>query len=123
MFRLVIHITISFLLLASITGFSISKHYCGDQFVSVKINQEAKSCCDMSGGCCHTETVFFQLDEDFTSNVDNHNYFASSLDLLFSFVIQDYDQSDDLKTNNHNEEPPPPPKMQTRLSSLQSFLC
>ena len=123
MFRSLIHITVSLLLLTSITGFSISKHYCGDQFVSVRLNQEAKSCCDMSGGCCHTETVFFQLDEDYIINSDNHNYFASALDLLFSFIIRDYNQSDALKTNNRIGESPPPPKIQTRLSSLQTFLC
>ncbi|MFO7828234.1 MAG: hypothetical protein R6V23_06420 [Bacteroidales bacterium] len=125
MFRSLVHITISLLLLTSITGFSISKHYCGDQFVSVKINQEAKSCCDMTGGCCHNETEFYQIDNDFLTAYNHSFQSLNEIDLLFPGSLT-------ISSKNHTEKNPffrntseyPPPKLLTRrLSILQSYLC
>jgi len=125
MFRSLTHIFISLLLMISVTGFSVSKHYCGTELVSIKINQEAKSCCDMTGGCCHNETEFYQIDEDFISEYNYSFQSLNEIDLLFPEGLT-------LSSKNHIENNPlfrntleyPPPKLLTRrLSILQSYLC
>lgn len=125
MFRSLIHISLSLLLMIPVTGFAVSKHYCGTELVSVKINQEAKSCCDMTGGCCHNETEFYQLDNDFLTA---HNYSFQSLNVIDLLFPKDLT----ISSNNHIENNPlfrniseyPPPKLLTRrLSILQSYLC
>lgn len=55
------------LLLVSTTGLAVSKHYCGEDLVSVEIAEEADSCCD-DGTCCQTETQYLHLDEDFVAS-------------------------------------------------------
>ncbi|MGM0566679.1 MAG: HYC_CC_PP family protein [Bacteroidota bacterium] len=60
----VINIITVCLLLVSTTGFSLSRHYCGDVLVEVAVNKQAETCCSDSD-CCDTETDFYQLDEDF----------------------------------------------------------
>jgi len=64
MLRKISHILFSFLLLLVTTGMAVSQHYCGDFLVSTSLFGEADPCCD-SGECCHNESSFFQLDEDF----------------------------------------------------------
>ena len=55
------------LFIVSTTGFTISKHYCGGNLVSVALNTNPASCCDMSScSCCHDESEFLQLKNDFT---------------------------------------------------------
>ncbi len=69
MFRKMANIFVLFLFVVSTTGFTISKHYCHGNLVSVSINAEAKSCCGMNGNdCCKNENEFFQLKNDFTAS-------------------------------------------------------
>ena len=56
------------LLLVSTTGFSLSRHYCGEVLVEVAVNRQAETCCS-DPDCCHTETEFYQLDEDFVGSI------------------------------------------------------
>jgi len=54
---------ISIILLFSIgvssSGFTLAKHYCGDDLAEVQLNQVVKSCCsepsEMPDDCCHNE--------------------------------------------------------------------
>jgi len=59
------HITLSFLLLIATTGMTVSQNYCGDFLVSTSFFDETNPCCD-SGECCHNESNFYQLGEDFS---------------------------------------------------------
>ncbi len=68
MIRKISNIIIAIILLVSTTGFTISKHYCGNELITVEINGEAESCCD-SPDCCHTETQFNKLNVDFLGSV------------------------------------------------------
>ena len=54
-------------LLVSTTGFSLSRHYCGEVLVEVAVNRQAETCCS-NPDCCDTETEFYQLDEDFVGS-------------------------------------------------------
>ncbi len=89
MFRKIINIIIVFLLLISTSGFTISRHYCGDNLVSVVINSEAKSCCDMHG-CCHDESEFFKVNNDFSNNIQTFNIevFTSIFLFIKSYSFQ-----------------------------------
>ncbi len=112
------------LLLVSTTGFTVSEHFCGTQLISVEINREAEPCCD-NGMCCHTDTQFFQMDEDF-------NYTASIFDFQ-TFVLAELPQPMTflsalaLSTDREKElyadfESPPPLERKAFLSSVQTYL-
>jgi len=75
MFRKLANIFVLLLFIVSTTGFTISKHYCKGNLVSVSVITAASSCCDMSNcNCCHNEDEFLQLKNDFTATsytIDN----------------------------------------------------
>jgi len=126
MFRKLMHISISILLLTVTAGFSISKHYCGPRLVSVSVNHEAESCCDMEGtsNCCHNETKSFQLDEDFTTSSVYQNDSLKSIDLfIVNLIITDLHSVSEDYQQVFVPESPPPKDTQTVLSRLQSYLC
>ena len=65
MFKRISHIILSFVLLVSTMGMAVSKHYCGEDLISVSVfNSENDACCDMDD-CCHDEAHFFKVQEDF----------------------------------------------------------
>jgi len=69
MFRKIANLFVLLLFVVSTTGFTISKHYCHGDLVSIALNTEPTSCCDMSScGCCHNENQFYQLEDDYTAS-------------------------------------------------------
>jgi hypothetical protein len=106
-------------------GFSISKHYCSDNLISVTVNHEAKSCCDMESGCCHNETSFYQLDNDFVSSAFIDNVTINQTNLLFPlyYVLIENISTTEVETIYRVPESPPPLKIQAVLSSMQTYLC
>ena len=53
------------LLLVITAGFTITRHYCGNNLISVNVNSEAESCCDdHSCGRCHSDIQHVQFNED-----------------------------------------------------------
>ena len=69
MIKRILNIIIATILLISTNGIAISKHYCGTHLISLEINKEAKSCCGTTSNCCHTENAFYQVDDDYSSNI------------------------------------------------------
>src|SRR6056297_1232562 len=118
MLRLLIHISISLILMFSITGFTVSKHYCGAELVSIEINKEASQCCDMEENCCHNETDFYQLDNDFFVSTyylaENPSVQEFLFPVIFPFVNTDIFSSDSLVL--YIPESPPPKESHERLS-------
>lgn len=123
MFKTFSHIILSFLLLVATTGMAVSKHYCGGNLISVDIFDEADSCCE-SGNCCHNETTFYQVNEDFSAPVVSQLPYIIAIDLLIGLPGQ-------LPEWNLQEIPvnfiiekdlPPPPNIQTVLSLKQTWL-
>ncbi len=114
----------SVVLLISTTGFTVSKHYCGDKYIDFAINKEAKTCCDLDGGCCHTESEHLQLEKDFLAKVIASDFHDLGVDLLFlvSFSIIDFELDGEQKQEVEIRDLPPP-KIQTTLSLLQTYLC
>ena len=123
MLRKFSHIILSFLLLVSTIGMVVSKHYCGDSFVSTAVFHQAKSCCGDSD-CCHNENSFYQVKDDFSApalaaipvlaeiDILGHNLFAEILTRIPETEILTFEISDS----------PPPPKIQTFLSLGQQYL-
>jgi hypothetical protein len=65
MLRKITNIFFASLLLVITAGFTITRHYCSDNLVSMNINSEAESCCDnQSCSRCHTDIEHFQFKED-----------------------------------------------------------
>lgn len=126
MFRKIAHLTLALLLLTTTMGFSVSKHYCGTRLVEISINSEAEPCCDDMGTstCCHNETEYYQLDEDFVSSVSIENFQLANLIVLFPTVIIYFIDVPEIEIEVANyAESPPIPTIQTKLSLLQTYLC
>lgn len=43
---------------------AVTRHFCNESLVSTALYADAESCCGESS-CCHSESEFIQLDEDF----------------------------------------------------------
>ncbi len=117
------HIILSVLLLVSTMGVTISKHYCGDSFISTSVFTEAESCCGDSD-CCHNDTSFYQLDEDYSLASISEIPFVAEVDLIgFSLLINPLDEV--IIGENQTfiiMESPPPAKIQISLSKRQVYL-
>lgn len=117
------HIILSVLLLTTTVGMAVSKHYCGDNFVSFALFSEADFCCGDSD-CCHNENHFFKVKDDFSATQIQNVPQLVEIDIIFSFP-----GSFELpgEAENYNQlilfiDSPPPPKIQKILSLQQSYL-
>ena len=121
----IIYSLIALMLGISSVGFTITEHYCGQRLVDSAINSEPESCCEGPCDCCHNESTYIHLEEDFTPSllvisptlepivVDFH-YFMSVQSLLFSF---------EAIVSDAPPEYPPPSNSPTPFSFIQVFLC
>jgi hypothetical protein len=123
MVKRISHISLSFLLLIATAGFAVSKHYCGEDLVSVNLFNEAESCCD-DGNCCHNETVFYQVGEDFAvpgfiplPHVYGVCLFPGLPDESFGRYCR-HEKTD----SDEEREIPPRPKIHEILSLKQTWL-
>ena len=116
------HIAFTLLLLLATTGMAVSKHYCGDSLISTVLFGEAEPCCD-SGSCCHNETAFFQVDEDFSAPQTINAPDLQEIPVL-GFTILIFNQTPDDKhfKTFHNNNSPPPSTVDEFLSLRQVYL-
>jgi hypothetical protein len=124
MLRKITHIILSFTLLVSTTGLTITKHYCGDKVESIAVDSTPESCCEM-GGCCHNESAHYQVEDDFSVPVIDNQIQVPTTDILFSTVfvfLQQEAFTPDFVIFSAAESPPPL-KTETFLSLHQSYLC
>lgn len=126
MLKSVLHIAVSLLLLIATTGFSITRHYCHDNLMSVVLGTEADSCCDGPCDCCHDESEHFRLDNEFVSS-EMPDLQAKVLPVAFSnitafslFAVHFFQP--DVKPEYTSLKLPVPAKAQSRISALQTFL-
>ncbi|MDX8339821.1 hypothetical protein SLH46_11545 [Draconibacterium sp. IB214405] len=116
------HIILATLLLISTMGMAVSKHYCHGQLVSVKLFEEADSCCD-DPGCCQNEDHFYQVKEDFSAPVISEIPVLAEIDVLHQTFLD----TDLLFPNELTEEfdltnDPPPPTVMEFLAEEQLYL-
>ena len=122
MFRSLSHIILAFLLLSSTTGMAVSKHFCDEFLISTSIFSESEPCCD-DGDCCHNETAFFQVDEDFsTPQTVNAPDLQEIAVLGFTILVFNQIPADELTKTFHNNNSPPPSTVTEFLSLRQVYL-
>ena len=119
----IFHISLTIILLVANAGISVSKHYCHGGLVSIAVDHEAKSCCDM-GDCCHNENEFYQLDEDFYTPQISQAPVQIEIDLfgieLNTDVLIELSETD-LQFDT-DAEGPPPKTVPLKLAEVQSYL-
>ena len=127
MFKRIIHIVLACLFFTTTTGFTLSKHYCGTEMISISVNVEAESCCDDmdNSDCCRNETVHFQLKENFVVSVSDFQFHDTDIDIFqavdLTFIFNSFSPDPDL--DKTPTESPPPPEIKTFLSTIQVFRC
>lgn len=123
MIRRATHIILSFLLLVSTIGLSVSKHYCDGKLISTSFFIDADSCCD-STDCCKNETEVFQLHEAFSVSVDLYLQESAPIDLLLNpiFLFNDNGIIKSTIKDYIISESPPPTKIQISLANRQTYL-
>ena len=87
--RQVVSVFLLFSLLVSSAGFTLSKHFCGEELAHVTLN-ETKTCCeseDMPSDCCHDEVDQLLLD-DF--QLDHQSLQLSPLTFFTLSVVTQY---------------------------------
>jgi hypothetical protein len=122
MFKNVINIFMVCLLLISTTGLTVSKHYCDDELISVELNHESDPCCE-DGACCHTETQFLQLDNNFLAvapQINLEHFYAFELIMTTSEVEISLPETSFITSFNYT--PPLPRCISTRLALEQVYL-
>lgn len=87
MLKKVAYIILSFVLLATTGGFTVSAHYCGNTRASIAIDHQAKSCCDSSCGKCRTEEHYVKMKEDFNAPLQHEVIQIAQINLLLLPVL------------------------------------
>ena len=67
MLKKALHIAMALLLMISITGLTIHKHYCGDELTNVSIFVDTSDCQESSCAHCEDETINCKMDVDIFS--------------------------------------------------------
>ena len=115
------------MLLVATSGFSVTKHYCGNDLISVVLGTQAESCCDGPCDCCHDETQHFQVDDDFVS-ADMPQVQVKVLAAPFFQLtgLVEFEAGVFFRLDTNPEytslKLPVPAKAQSRISALQTFL-
>jgi len=122
MLKKITHIIFAFLIFLGSTGMTISKHYCGTSLKDISININADNCCDIPMDCCHNETLTIKIEDDFAIATNVFDF--KSLTFILGFSTDLFQEEVFIKESFKLVlwVTPPPPKIQTILSSLQSFL-
>lgn len=87
MLKRLLHIAMALLLMISITGLTIHKHYCHGELTGLSVFVDANHCCEASCTHCKDVTVSNHLDVDlFSANVqavpENIQLSISSFEML-----------------------------------------
>jgi hypothetical protein len=123
MFKAFLNIIIAVNLFVTTTGFTISRHYCGNTLSSIAIDRKAPSCCDSSCHKCHTEEHFVKLEQDLTTPVHFEKLQIAQLDLMVPmFIIFDQEPVNNFQVVAFKSESPPGRTGPDLRTSFQSFL-
>jgi len=108
-----LHISLSFLLLISTTGISVSKHICGNAIRNIALFHEADGCYEgmEDMGCCHNENEHHQVTDNFQKSALQLDLtFKAPFISLFSWLMveQHYGKRvlDTHTLSDHTESPP-----------------
>ncbi|NOZ35480.1 MAG: hypothetical protein GXO80_09315 [Chlorobi bacterium] len=65
MFKKTVYYIMIFLLLLSVIGITVNKHYSGTKLFSVSVFTEAESCCTGHCNCCNNTSETYKLTDSF----------------------------------------------------------
>jgi len=122
MFKKAAYYIMTFLLLLSIIGISINKHYSGSKLYSVSVVLDAESCCEGSCDCCEDTSEIVKLTDSFLKTVFQFESKVKAFNLftLVYFFDKNPFLSNNKQSNSVNNFPIKIPKLNT-VSFLQSF--
>jgi len=119
-------LNISLILILTIVtiGISVSQHYCGDQLVSVSVNETTESCCGMMGNCCQNKIIHLQLDVDFVAEATYELLYTGDQEFFFyaTSIVVTNELTKTLTAEEKFSDFSPPLDLPTYLASLQTYL-
>ena len=68
MFKKAVYYSMTFLLLLSVIGITVNKHYSGNKLFSVSLFLEADSCCNGPCDCCNNTSETHNLTDSFVKS-------------------------------------------------------
>ncbi|MCF6171338.1 MAG: hypothetical protein L3J66_10210 [Bacteroidales bacterium] len=119
-----LHIAMALLLMVSITGLTIHKHYCGDELTSVSLFEDASDCQESSCAHCEDVSVSCKIDVDILSadaqNIpENIQLEISSIELFANSLLTIFREENKVMLTNKQ----PDLSALHGMPMLQSFLC
>ena len=123
MLKKITHIVLSLLLVVATSGFTISKHYCGNQLFSVSIFHAKDCSCGDKCKDCHTNIKQVKVFDQFASPDIIHPEGPTSADLLFINTIDFSTFTFPAVTTAYYLLKAPPPGNSNAFALLQSFRC
>ncbi|WP_299576379.1 hypothetical protein [uncultured Sunxiuqinia sp.] len=111
-------------MMVSTLGFTITKHYCGEDLVDTSVSGNVETCCDMEeGDCCHNEAQTYQLDQDYTPAVviSHVDYIAFVIFEIPRFVIELLGETTQFLNVATKGESPPFKRVLHFLSDIQVY--
>lgn len=104
-------------------GFTVNRHYSGDELFSVAIFSEPESCCEDVCDCCDEKSETIQFLVDYTFAIDNFDTNPDELELFTNAILLSLQEPElRLTKTKFIDQDLPPPDNLTRLSYNQAFL-
>ena len=123
MLKKIIHIVFGILLIVATTGFTISKHYCGNHLFSVSIFKADNCGCGDKCKDCHTDLKVVKVTDNFPAPDAIHPDAPTTADLFTVYNIDFSFFTSSAITTAFALLKAPPPGNQNFFALLQSFRC
>lgn len=123
MLRKIVHIVFALLLVVATTGFTISKHYCGNQLLSVSIFKVDH--CKCGGPCknCHTNIKVVKVTDNFSASEKIFHRAPISSFALLVYNNEILTLSQQVNISDFFVSKDPPPYIPDHFILHQSFRC
>jgi len=123
MLKKIVHIVLVLLLTVATTGFTISKHYCGEHLFSVSIFSAEKCSCGNQCKDCHTNIKQVKVSDNYSAPEVIHPEAPTSTDVLFVYNNGFSTFTYPTIITTFFLLKAPPPGAQNPLALFQSFRC
>lgn len=118
-----IHILFTIVFTIATLGFTVNKHYSGDELFSLSIFSEPESCCADVCNCCDEESETVQFLADYTFVIDNFDTTPGEVELFAALIaITTAEPELVISKTEFTDQDLPPPDNLTTLSFNQTYL-
>ena len=121
MLKRITHIVVILLITVATTGFTISRHYCGNHLIAVSLFQSSK--CDCGNKDCHTVLKQIKISDDFSTSEVIHSGVPTFGDLPFFVLIHKAYLTYPALLSSFFSTKAPPLFPENPFAILQSFRC